>query len=431
MLINEYYKITTNLTNNQEGAIDKVGIIISLPTSLLNKVFLLAEEPTAMPKLSSRIQIDVGSMAASANASISFFITSMIEGNIELKQSLCYQTSDRSNVDDSSTFTQVSSPSDASKPFADKDDQHEIVVEYLENNVIRKKRDNILIVPCIEEFHFESKFYTLNRIPATSCFKDEDIVLRCTLKMTSPFNLDIVDAFFIADVNIDEQSNQNEKFMKKIEKRGEQVENLLILRPKCVSSDWVTKETFKTPVNNDASKIFSVKCEEVKRKENNVKEVAADNEDDPFVLKSKDQKLNYASSGDVCKKIVNNTLDVTELIESAYGRKKGFINAKLNLLDDKSIDTSRKFGVYCIRWKKSDSSVINESKFVIRGIGKFNKRPDVLQIFNCTFSPSRHQRSASEPLLFYQRASLRPRILYIQSDAEKSTRKYPQHDSDV
>lgn len=372
MLINEYYKITTNLTNNHDGVIDNVSIIISLPTNLLNKVFLLAEEPSIITTLSSRVQIDVGTMQALSNSSIFFFITSMIEGNIELKQSLCYQTENRNNFDDSSTFSQVSSPTEASrnleKCFADKDDQHEIVVENLENNIVRKRRDNILIIPCVAEFNFESKFYTLNRKPASNCFKDEDLILRCTLNMTSPFNIEIIEAFFIADVNIDELSNQNKNFVKNAV-RGTQVENLLILRPNCTSREWATKDTFVTPVNADASKIFDEKCSEVKRKENSVKEISNDKEDDPFALKSKDQKLNYANNSEISKKIINSALDLTDLIDSRDGKKKGFINAKLNLLDEKSIDPARKFGMYCIKWKKFDSSVINESKFVIKGIG--------------------------------------------------------------
>lgn len=371
MLINEYYKITSNLTNNQDSDLRNVLIIISLPTDLLNKVFLTATEPSASSKLSSRIQIDVGAMKGHANSSVSYFITSMIEGNIELKQSLCYQIEDKSAVDDLSTFNQVSSPSDASKNiekcFAEKDEQHEIVVDYMENNLVRKKRDDILIIPCVEEFHFESKLYTLNRKPASSCFKDEDLIMRCTLKMTSPFNIDIVDAFLIADVNVDELQNQNKNFIKKLEARGSQMENILMLRPNCKTSEWITKESYKKAVNSDASKIFDTKALEVKRKEQSAKEIISENEDDPFVLKSKEHKLNYANSGDVSKTIVKNTLDVVDLIENG-DRRKGFINAKINLVDDKPFDSSRKFGIYCIKWRKSDSDIINESKFFIKGI---------------------------------------------------------------
>lgn len=376
MLINEYYKITSNLTNNHGSDLRNVEIIISLPTNLLNKVFLAATEPSATSKLSSRIRIDVGTMKGLVNSSISYFITSMIEGNIELKQSLCYEIEDKSVVDDLSTFNHVSSPSDASKNiekyFAEKEDQHEIVVDYLEDNRVRKKRDDILIIPCVEEFHFESKLYTLNREPATSCFKDEDIIMRCTLKMTSPFDIDIVDAFFIADVNVDELRNQTQNFVKKDETRGSQMENLIILRPNCITSEWITKESYKKPVNDDASKIFDTKALEVKRKEQNAKEVPNENEDDPFVLKSKENKMNYANSGEVCKTIVKNTLDVVDLIESG-GKKKGFVNANINLLDEKSFDPARKFGMYCIKWRKSDSEIVNESKFVIKGIGEFHQ----------------------------------------------------------
>lgn len=375
MLINEYYKITTNLTNNNDSDLRNVEIIISLPTNLLDKVFLVASEPSATSKLSSRIQIDVGAMKGHANSSVSYFISSMIEGNIELKQSLCYLIEDKSVVDDLSTFSQVSSPSEASKNiekcFAEKEDQHEIVVDYLENNLVRKKRDDILIIPCVEEFHFESKLYTLDRRPATSCFKDEDVIMRCTLKMTSPFNIEIVDAFFIADVNVDELQNQNENFIRKDEARGSQMQNLIILRPNRKTSDWITKESFKTPVIDDASKIFDAKALEVKRKEQSTKDVV-ESEDDPFALKSKEQKLNYANSGDVCKTIVKNTIDVVELIDGG-DKKKGFINAKINLIDDSSFDPNRKFGIYCIKWKKSDSEIVNESKFAIKGIGELLK----------------------------------------------------------
>lgn len=374
MLINEFYKITTNLTNNHDSDIENAQIIISLPTSLLNKVFLSTETSSSSSKLSSRIQIDVGAMKSRANATISYFITSLIEGNIELKQSLCYQTEDKSTVDDLSTFNQVTTPTDSSKTversFADKEDQHDIVVEYLENNLVRKKRDDIIIIPCVEEFHFESKFYTLNRKPATNCFKDEDIIMRCTLKMSSPFGLDIIDAFLIADVNVNELRNQNRNFIRNNEKQGAAIENILILRPNCISSEWITKETFNKPINDDASKLFDPRSLTVQRKEQNVKETVKENEDDPFVLKSKDQKLNYANSGEVTKTIIHSALDVTELVE-AGDKKKGFINAKLNLLDEKSVDPSRKFGIYCIKWKKSDSDIVNESKFVIKGIGKF------------------------------------------------------------
>lgn len=392
MLMNEYYKVTTSLTNNNDSDLSSVEIIISLPTNLLNKVFVLNEEPAKSSKLSSRIRIDVGAMKAKANVTVHFFITSMIEGNIELKQSLCYQTENNSPVDDLSTFNQVSSPTEQSKSIekliAEKDEAHDIVVEYLDNNLVRKKRDNILIIPCVEEFHFEGQFYTLNRRPALTCYKNEDLILRCTLKMTSPFNIDIIDAFFIADVNIDELRNQNEKFVSKNEKRSDAViENLVTLRPNCTSTEWITKETFKKTVNSDASKLFDAKTVEAKRKISSIKDNAPENVDDPFALKSKDQRPSYANTGEVCKTIINNALEVTELIETEKPMKKGFLNAKLNLVDEKTVDLHRKFGLYCIRWKKSDSDVVNESKFSIKGIGEFDCL-NRLKLFKTNFHPT-------------------------------------------
>lgn len=397
MLINEFYKVTTSLTNNSDSDLKNVGATISLPTSLLHKVFLVVDEPSACSKLSSRIQIDVGEMKGRASASISYFITSMVEGNIELKQSLCYQIEDKSAVDDASMFIQASSPSDPSinieKCFVEKEDHHDVLVEYLENSIVRKKRDDILIIPCVEEFHFESKFYTLNRKQAKSCFKGEDIIMRCTLKMTSPFSIDIEEAFFIADVNVDELRNQNQNFIKQRNERGAVLENLVVLRPNCNSVDWLTRETFKNPFDSDASKLFEVKSIEKDRRINQVKEATKENEDDPFVLKSKEHKLNFAKSCDVVKTIVRNTLDATELVDQS-DKLKGFIKGKIDLLQEKSVDPARKFGMYCIKWRKIDSDVVNESKFLIKGIGEIKSCNQQLHDFH---TPS--STGVTEPLL--------------------------------
>jgi trafficking protein particle complex subunit 11 len=376
MLINEFYKISTTLTNNEASILENVKIIISLPTNLINKVFLVVDgETKPNTKLNSRIELNVGEMRESSNTTVFFYLMSMIEGNIELKQSICYEAENKTFTDESSKIivTQVSSPTTetsktAEKSFADKEDQHDIVVEYLDKNKLRKRRDDILIVPCVEEFHFESKFFTLNRQPATSLFKDEDFIMRCTLKMTSPFNIEIIDSFFLADVNVDEISNQNHKFVGRKEKLCMEIENLIILRPKNISSDFITNSMLEKMLNDDASKIFDEISVDKMKKDNPVSDVVKEIEDDPFALKNKDQKLNFVKNGEICKTIINDILSVTDLI-AADDKRQGFINAKFNLVNEKNDSLqSTRFGVYCIKWKKIDSDFINESKFFVKAI---------------------------------------------------------------
>lgn len=367
MSINEFYKISTTLTNSDASALENVKIIISLPTNLINKVFLVVDgESSKTTKLNSRIELNVGEMRESSNTSVIFYLMSMVEGNIELKQSICYEAENKTVIDESSkVIAQVSSPTETTKNFADKEDQHDIVVEYLDKNKLRKRRDDILIVPCVEEFHFESKFYTLNRAPAMSVFKDEDFIMRCSLKMTSPFNIEIIDAFFLADVNVDEISNQNHKFLGRKEKLCMEIENLIILRPKNISSDFVTKNTLETLLNDDASRIFDEITVDKAKKDNPVSDVVKEIEDDPFALKNKDQKLNFVKNTDISKTIVNDILNVTDLISG--DKRQGFVNAKFNLVNEKTPFDTR-FGVYCIRWKKIDAEIINESKFFVKAV---------------------------------------------------------------
>lgn len=371
MLMNEYYKISTTLANTEASTVENVKIIMSLPTNLINKVFLLVDgdiKPTT--KLSSRIEIDVGVIGENSTTSVVFYLMSMAEGNIELKQSICYEAENKTVSDESSkVIVEVSSPTNATKTvekyFAD--NQHDIVVEYLDKNKLRKRRDDILIVPCVEEFHFESKFYTLNRQQALSCFKNEDFIMRCTLNMTSPFNIEILDAFLLSDVNIEEISNQHHKFLGRKEKLCMEIENLIILRPKNISSEFVTKNSIQNFFNDDASKIFDEVDMEKSTKEPVVKDAVKETEEDPFALKNKEQKQIYANSNETCKTIVNDILSVTEIIGE---KRQGFINAKFNFVNEKSssFDPSRYFGVYCIKWKKIDSDFVNESKFFVKAV---------------------------------------------------------------
>lgn len=374
MLLNEYYKIQINLSNTHTETISNVGVTIFLPTNSKNRVFLTKSSTESQTKLSACIKFDVGEMAANSSTSIEYFIISMIEGNIELKQSLCYEIVD---VSESNTTApaEKESPSEPIAPtvFAGSEENLDIMVERLENNVVRKRHDDILIVTCVEEFSFESKFYSLDRKPLITCYENEEFLMRLCLKTKSPFNIDIIDAFFIADPNINEKFNFNENFVKSNICRGCSMENVLTLSPINSSNAWITKDKVIN-VSSDASMIFAkavVDGNVIKEKPAEIVNPVKD-EEDPFSLKRKDLKsLDYNTSND--EKInINNCLDVVDLMPDVP-HKKGFINAKINVLQTKNVvvDQEKKFGLYCVKWRKTNSEIINESKFLIEGVGEY------------------------------------------------------------
>ena len=150
------------------------------------------------------------------------------------------------------------------------------------------------------------------------------------------------------------------------------MENVLTLSPMNSSSAWITKDKVIN-VSSDASMIFAkavIDGSVIKEKPAEIINPIKD-EEDPFSLKRKDLKsLDYSTSND--EKInINNCLDVVELMSDAP-HKKGFINAKINVLQNKNlvVDQQKKFGLYCIKWRKTNSEIINESKFLIEGVGE-------------------------------------------------------------
>lgn len=374
MLLNEYYKIQINLSNTHTETISNVTVTIFLPTSSKNRVFLTKSSSESQTKLSACIKFNVGEMAASSSTSIEYFIISMIEGNVELKQSLCYEIVD---ISESNTTApaEKESPSEPLAPtaFAGSQENLDIMVERLENNVVRKRHDDILIVTCVEEFSFESKFYSLDRKPLTTCYEGEDFLLRLSLKTKSPFNIDIIDAFFIADPNINEKFNFNENFVKSNLCRGTSMENVLTLSPANNSNEWITQDKIIN-ISSDASTIFAKPATDGNATKEKPAEItnAIKDEEDPFSLKRKDLKsLDYSTSND--EKInINNCLDVVQLLPGEMNNKKGFINAKINVLQNKNVvvEQDKKFGLYCIKWRKTNSEIVNESKFLIEGVGE-------------------------------------------------------------
>lgn len=309
----------------------------------------------------------------------------MKEGNIELKQNLWYQTVDMSNsavADKSNDLltnkgTLLDSPDQIISNELIKnadvfENNHNITVDYLFNNLVQKMREEIMIVPCVEEMKFSSKLYTLNRQPLLNCYQNEDFLMHVSFEIQSPFNLDIIDAYFVSDFNIIEKAFQDKRdILGKNLVKGTKFDICLMLNSKTTTKNWLCKEKYiQEPIYNNIQTMFHPKQFDTK---NYLAESVVDptNEtvfDDPFSLKIKDTKLSYNNSQNIKNSIYNHTLNAVELEQEMNSiGKGGFFNTKFNVVNKLKAD-SKVFGLYCIKWKKTNSDIVSESKFVITGI---------------------------------------------------------------
>lgn len=69
-------------------------------------------------------------------------------------------------------------------------------IEYIDDGV-RKVKDDTIIIPCVEEFSVQGRFYTLNKQAMTRGFRNEDFLFRVDLEVKSWCDIDILDMFLI------------------------------------------------------------------------------------------------------------------------------------------------------------------------------------------------------------------------------------------
>lgn len=211
MLINEYYQLQVNIINNFDLCLQSVGISIIIPPQFRNRVFLTSDLSNgSMQKLSSHIQIDIGDIPMQSNTTISYYLISLVEGSIELKQRLWYQadgfqpsTSIKSQI----SITSLDSPTSGNelqiKSLKDLPKNplmcnHDIKLEYLENGDVKKIKDDTITVTCAEEFSFIARFYTLSRQALMRAYKNEDFLLRINMDIKSTVDIEILDLFLIS-----------------------------------------------------------------------------------------------------------------------------------------------------------------------------------------------------------------------------------------
>lgn len=131
---------------------------------------------------------------------IQYYVISLIGGNIELQQKVWYQIDNIQTVNASTNLKSdviVESPvhKEASKPNPN-NKTHNMNIEYI-NDGVRKVRDDTIIIPCVEEFALQGRFYTLNKQAMTRGFRNEDFLFRVDLEVKSWCDIDILDMFLI------------------------------------------------------------------------------------------------------------------------------------------------------------------------------------------------------------------------------------------
>lgn len=131
---------------------------------------------------------------------IQYYVVSLIGGNIELHQKLWYQIDNIQSVNASTNLKSdviVESPvHKANKPNPNHNKTHNMNIEYIDDGV-RKVKDDTIIIPCVEEFTVQGRFFTLNKQAMTRGFRNEDFLFRIDLDVKSWCDIDILDMFLI------------------------------------------------------------------------------------------------------------------------------------------------------------------------------------------------------------------------------------------
>lgn len=158
-----------------------------------------------------------------SQTAISYYVTSLVEGNIELRQRLYYQTENLHQTKAASSSSSSCSAMDSpSTPNSEKEDlakllaaeqlrngggaggsqkfsnSHNVRIENLNDELVRKIKEDTVVVPCVEEVKLSGRFYTLSRQPLTRAYKSEDFILRVNMEVKAPDGVDILETQFIS-----------------------------------------------------------------------------------------------------------------------------------------------------------------------------------------------------------------------------------------
>lgn len=326
------------------------------------------------------------------------------------------------------------------KPNPDKNrtklHNHNIKIDYTEET-LKKSKDDTVIISCVEEMKLTGKFYTLSRQALMRAYKNEDFLLRVSAEIKA--DIDIIETYFIKDYNIIEKKFSGQKSCVGNDyKTGDTIEELRLLCPISSTGEWITQEKYNnlktnlifrnhyqsklnhsdkligpalTPTatgqidnnqlpedslynKNLAPKLLSnstiIGSSTSLSNQMFSLSISAPNEDglktddimstsgNSLTMSSSMSGLNQMADNKQLgvsnfKCIYNRAIDAVNLIEE----NRGFFKK----LPSEGIFTS--FGVFCVRWRRSGSTVENESKFTISGVEVIEPPLNVYCYFDC------------------------------------------------
>lgn len=159
-------------------------------------VFIASDMSKSKQKLLSHFQVDLGDLASQNDKSISFYVVSLVEGTLELVQTVWYQT-DQKHVSVSEDIVPKASPvREGPNATQQRTENHNICIKNINDTVVKSKKDT-LVIPCTAEFLFSGKFFSLNKEPLKQAYRNEDFLLRVDLEVKS-VEIDILDMFLIS-----------------------------------------------------------------------------------------------------------------------------------------------------------------------------------------------------------------------------------------
>lgn len=229
MLVNENFKIVVTLRNSFPIKLTNIGLRVHVGSALQrSKVFLATKLGHPVQKYSSSIQLTVSDLDPNTTGHVVYYVMSLCEGNIELTQKVWYETelgARESSSDGSSNAKggqELHSPilsmvSDVSpvhmgpntyKPLTmavpserlkKQISNHNIKINFLyEQNALKKTKTNTIILSCVNEFKFAARLYTLSRQALMRAYRGEDFLMRVNVEVVAPFEIEILDRFFVS-----------------------------------------------------------------------------------------------------------------------------------------------------------------------------------------------------------------------------------------
>uniref|UniRef100_A0A182PS03 Trafficking protein particle complex subunit 11 n=1 Tax=Anopheles epiroticus TaxID=199890 RepID=A0A182PS03_9DIPT len=274
MLANEFHQVTTKIFNQSDLCLQNVGVSISVPQLLRNNVFLTTDLNHPLQKIHSHVQIDIGELQMQSSTTVSYYLTSLVAGNIELKQRMYYQMENLHQSKTGGSITNGAGSTDSpSTPNSEKEDlakllaneknlakyvnNHNVKIEFLdtEGQVVRKIKEDTVVVPCVEEIKLIGRFYTLSREALGQAYRNEDFLLRINVEVKSPDPIDILETQFISDHNIVEKPYQGGASISGTGLRPtNRFEELKLLSAIHCTRDWVSRGDY---LSNDTRLVFN------------------------------------------------------------------------------------------------------------------------------------------------------------------------------